>query len=50
MKRWPVIRHVRWIWYSYQLMRWWKQVGQYYWLYPNPEDLHFLKDVREGRA
>lgn len=49
MKRWPIIRHIRWFWYMNQLRRWWNSVGKHYWLTPNLEDIQFLNDVWEGR-
>lgn len=52
MKRWPLIRHLRFWWLSYMLNRWvrmWAQrgigVGDV-----NPSDLRWLQDIWEGKA
>lgn len=50
MKRWPVIRHIRWLWLSYRFERWWSEVGHLLGAVRNPSDLKFLDDVWSGRA
>lgn len=43
MSRWPVIRHIRYLWLSWQLRR---IAGRL----PSAEELALLEDVWEGRA
>lgn len=50
MKRWFLIRHIRWLWLSYRLERWWNQVGHLLGAVRNPADLQYLDDVWRGRA
>ena len=50
MKRWPLIRHVRWLVLAYAFAAWWAEIGQDLWLAPNASDLQFLDDVWKGRA
>lgn len=52
MKRWPIIRHVRYWWLRYRVERW-----AYTWYmggvglgYPNPSDLKWLEDIWKGKA
>lgn len=52
MKRWPLIRHVRFWWHSYRVHRWaymWGQAGVGLG-WPNPSDLRWLQDIWEGKA
>ena len=48
MKRWPLVRHIRYYWLLYRYNRWWVQVGQWYWLSMNPSDEAYLADVWKG--
>ena len=50
MKRWPLIRHVRFFWAAWRLARWWKTVGSHYWLAPNPLDERYLEAIWKGKA
>ena len=50
MKRWPVMRHVRWLWLDLCLFWWWDTVGKHYWVGPNPKDIQFLDEVWKGKA
>lgn len=50
MKRWPVIRHIRWAWHSYRFCRWWEQVGSHYWLVVNDNDIKTLNKIWRGEA
>jgi hypothetical protein len=50
MKRWPIIRHIRWLYYNHQLLHWWKHYGQHFWLTPNDADFEFLNDVWNGKV
>lgn len=50
MRRWPGIRHLRWLILAWQFDRWWQAFGRRYWLVPNPADVAYLRDVWEGRA
>lgn len=52
MKRWPIIRHVRYWWLSYRVHRWAIDcfhlglgLG-----HPNPSDLRMLELIWEGKA
>ena len=48
IKRWPIIRHLRWLWYSWQLARWmqfWSRAGL---TLPNIHDLEYLNRVWRG--
>ena len=50
MKRWPIIRHVRYYWLSYKLHRWaysWFSVGIGLG-YPNPSDTDYLNRIWRG--
>jgi len=50
VKRWPIIRHIRWLVYALQFDRWWESVGRHHWLAPNQADLRYLRDVWQGKA
>jgi hypothetical protein len=50
MKRWPLIRHIRWLWLSRKFWLWWQATGKSLGAVPNERDLRYLDDVREGRA
>lgn len=49
MKRWPIIRHVRWLNLSYGYWKWWHDIGHVLGAFPNPADMQYLQDVWEGR-
>jgi hypothetical protein len=52
MKRWPVIRHVRYWWLNYRVHMWawnWGRMGiGLGW--PNDYDLKVLRDIWDGKA
>ena len=50
MKRWPLIRHVRWAWHAWRFSHWWETWGRYLGAVPNPQDLRYLEDVWDGHA
>jgi hypothetical protein len=52
MKRWPIIRHVRWFCLSYRVHRWaaqWGAMGIGLG-HPNESDLKTLNDIWRGEA
>lgn len=52
MKRWPIIRHIRWFWLRYRVERWAWYCGQMGLGlgHPNPSDIAYLNDIWAGRA
>lgn len=50
MKRWPIIRHVRYFIIAYHFNRWWFEFGRHHWLVPNESDLKYLDDVWNDHA
>lgn len=52
VKRWPIIRHIRYYWLSYRVHLWamnWGSVGiGLGW--PNESDLRWLDDIWRGKA
>lgn len=50
MKRWPIVRHVRYLWLSWCFWRWWKHIGSHIAAVPNQSDFEYLADVWNGRA
>jgi hypothetical protein len=50
IKRWYVVRHVRWIWHSALFELWWWQIGQHIWIVPNQADFDYLERVWRGEA
>lgn len=51
MKRWPIIRHVRYLWHAYWLDRWvrmWAQSG--IGVGPAESDLRHLERIWRGEA
>lgn len=49
MKRWPIIRHVRWLWHSYHFNRHaahWMALGYF----PQQSDIDRLKAIKDGHA
>jgi hypothetical protein len=52
MKRWPLIRHVRYWWLAYRVHRWawkWGQLGVGLGV-PNEADQRWLDEIWEGKA
>ncbi len=49
MKRWPVIRHIRYFYHARRLNRWWNEIGSHFWLAVNEQDIQFLEDVWDGK-
>lgn len=52
MSRWPIIRHIRWVFHSYLVRRWarhWAEVGIGLGV-PNDADLAHLGKIRKGEA
>jgi hypothetical protein len=50
MRRWPGIRHVRWLWLAWHLARCLFHVGRYHWPYTHQRDLAYLDRVWKGEA
>ena len=50
MKRWPVIRHLRFLWLAWRFEHGWHTVGRHYWLAPNPSDEGYLEAIWKGEA
>lgn len=49
MKRWPIIRHIRWAWHVWRFNRWarlWMSLGYV----PNESDLDHLDRIWRGEA
>ena len=52
MKRWPIIRHIRWLILNHRAHQWarhWGKLGVGLGT-PNPADLEYLKAIWEGHA
>lgn len=52
MKRWPIIRHIRFFWFQYRVFRWarmWYEGGIGLGS-PNPSDLYWLEEIWKGKA
>lgn len=52
MMRWPVIRHMRWLYHSYQISRWlhmWQQIGIGFGGM-NEGDRRHLRAIWDGKA
>ena len=49
MKRWPIIRHIRFFYLRWRFNVWWAAYGQYLGAAPNESDLEHLQKVWEGR-
>lgn len=49
MKKLPLIRHIRYLWFSFRFWTWWDMVGKYMGAVPNESDLKFLHDVWYGK-
>jgi len=50
MKRWPIIRHIRYLILRRQLGRWWAGYGRHRFLLVNERDLLYLDRVWRGEA
>lgn len=50
MKRWPIIRHIRWFYLHAKFWTWWERVGCYLGAVPNEADLDYLERVWRGEA
>lgn len=50
MKRWPIIRHIRYWLLCRELKRYWRRVGRHYWCVVNESDLIYLDRVWKGEA
>ncbi len=50
MKRWPIIRHVRWFYLNWRFVCWWNGLGRHLGAVPNDADLEYLDRVWEGEA
>lgn len=52
MKRWPLIRHVRWLVLDWQVHRWARELARFGigLGVPHHSDLRFLDDVWSGKA
>lgn len=47
MKRWAIIRHVRYFYHVWKFNRWWK-TARYTFIVPNKMDLEYLDGIWEG--
>lgn len=50
MKRWPIIRHVRYFYLRTRFNIWWNTIGHVLGAFPNPSDIEFLEAVWKGDA
>ena len=50
MKRWPIIRHIRYFILQRRLARWWQRYGRHHFLLVNERDLLYLDRVWRGEA
>lgn len=50
MKRWPLIRHIRYFLLAREFRLWWEGEGHMLGAFPNEADLRYLEDVWKGRA
>lgn len=48
MSKWPIIRHVRWLYLTVRFNIWWSSMGQLF-VCPNQSDLDYLDGVWEGK-
>lgn len=48
MKRWPIIRHIRYYVALYKFNRWWMKMSIYF-ITPNPYDLEYLEGIKSGK-
>ncbi len=47
MRRWPIIRHVRYFYLRTRFIMWWNQCQGMFFA-PNPSDLEYLEKVWRG--
>ena len=50
MKRWPIIRHIRYYWLAWRAGRVLARYGRHSYLIVSVEDALYLQDVWRGRA
>lgn len=50
MKKWPVIRHARYLWARIRFGWWWWHVGSEIGLIPNAVDIQHMDDIWNGKA
>ena len=50
IKRWPIIRHLRWLLLSIEFQMWWRDAGRFYGSVPNQADIEYLDKVWRGDA
>jgi hypothetical protein len=54
LKRWPIIRHVRYIWWTFWFYRWFnhfqRQTGRYWGIFPAQSDLDYLQAIWDGKV
>jgi hypothetical protein len=48
MKRWPVIRHIRWMVLHSRFQKWWFSEGCYLGDVPNEADMDYLERIWKG--
>jgi hypothetical protein len=48
MKKWPIIRHVRYFWLKFKFMVWWDKIGSRIFIVPARRDLEYLEKVWRG--
>lgn len=48
MRRWPIIRHVRWFYLNVRFNLWWNSLPPALFICPNPSDLEYLDKVWRG--
>jgi hypothetical protein len=49
-KQWVIIRHIRWLYWSWSFGQWWDRVGRHLGAFPNEADMKFLDDVWKGKS
>lgn len=50
MKRWPIIRHARWLYWHIRFTTWWNDYGHVLGAFPNPADLEHMEKIWKGEA
>jgi len=50
VKRWPIIRHIRWLYLQARFLHWWNTVGRHFGAVMNESDLDYLEKVWRGDA
>lgn len=48
MRRWPIIRHIRWYYLAYGHAKNWIDFGRHQYLFQNQDDWKFLERVWRG--